>query len=48
MIKIIIQIFMLLLIIGTIKVIKENNLKCKIESYILSIILYTIILMLLF
>lgn len=46
--KIIIQVIMVLLIIGTIKKIKNNNLKYKIESYILSIVIYTIIIMLLF
>lgn len=45
--KIIILILLILLIIGTIKTIKENNLKYKIESYILSIILYVVIIMLL-
>lgn len=46
--KIIIQVIMVLLIIGTIKMIKDNNLKYRIESYILSIVIYTIIIMLLF
>lgn len=46
--KIIIQVIMVLLIIGTIKMIRDNNLKYKIESYILSIIIYTVIIMLLF
>lgn len=46
--KAIIQIIMFLLIIGTIKIIKNDNLKYKIESYIISIVIYTIIIMLLF
>lgn len=46
--KIIIQVIMVLLIIGTIKMIKDNNIKYRIESYILSIVIYTIIIMLLF
>lgn len=48
MIKTIIQVFMSLLIIATIKKIKDNDLKYKIESYIISIVIYTIIIMLLF
>lgn len=46
--KIILQLLMVVLIIGTIKRIKDNDLKYKIESYILSIIIYTVVIMLLF
>ena len=46
--KVIIQIIMFLLIIGTIKIIKKDNLKYKIENYIISIVIYTAIIMLLF
>lgn len=46
--KVIIQIIIFLLIIGTIKTIKEDNLKYKIENYIISIVIYTVIIMLLF
>lgn len=48
MIKIILQIILGLMILGTIKMIKENKIKYSIESYIISIIIYTIIIMLLF
>ena len=47
-VRIIIQVSMVLLILGTIKIIKGNKLKYSIESYIISIIIYTIIIMLLF
>ena len=46
--KVVIQIIMFLLIIGTIKIIKKDNLKYKIENYIISIVIYTVIIMLLF
>ena len=46
--KLIIQIIMFLLIIGTIKIIKKDNLKYKIENYIISIVIYIVIIMLLF
>lgn len=46
--KIILQLLMVVLIIGTIKRIKDNDLKYKIESYILSVIIYTVVIMLLF
>lgn len=46
--KVIIQIIMFLLIIGTIKLIKNNNMKYKIENYIISIVIYIVIIMLLF
>lgn len=48
MLKIIIQIVLLLMILGTIKTIKDNKMKCRIESYIVSIVIYTVIIMLLF
>jgi len=46
--KTIIQIIMFLLITKTNEKIKNNDLKYGIESYILSIVIYTIIIMLLF
>ncbi|MCI7554461.1 MAG: hypothetical protein MST00_03425 [Tenericutes bacterium] len=48
MIKIVLQILLVLLIIGTIKDIKKGNLRYGIESYILSIIIYTILIIILF
>lgn len=48
MLKTIIQIIMLLLIFGTIKMIKDSKIKYRIESYIISIVIYTVIIMLLF
>ena len=48
MVKMIIQLLMIFMIIGTISMIKKNNLKYPVESYILSIVIYTIIIMLLF
>ena len=47
MLKIFLQIILVLLIIGTIKIIKQNRLKYKIESYLISIVIYTILIMLL-
>lgn len=46
--KIAIQVFLVILILGTIKLIKTNKMKYSIEHYIISIIIYTIIIMLLF
>lgn len=46
--KIIVQIVFSFLILGSIKMIKDNKLKYPVESYIISIIIYTIIIMLLF
>ncbi len=48
MIRIIIQIILGLMILGTIKMIKENKLKYSIENYIISIVIYTVIIVLLF
>ncbi|MCM1052461.1 MAG: hypothetical protein NC483_00565 [Ruminococcus sp.] len=48
MLKILIQIFLTILIIATIKLIKDNKIKYPIESYIISIVIYTIVIMLLF
>lgn len=48
MIKLFLQIILSFMILATIKIIKDNKMKVKIESYILSIVIYTIIIMLLF
>ena len=48
MLKIIIQIIMVLMILGTIKLIKENKMVVPIENYIISIVIYTIVIMFLF
>lgn len=46
--KIFLQVILGLMILGTIKMIKDNKIKYSIESYIISIVIYTIIIMLLF
>lgn len=43
MLKKLFQLFLFILIIGTINTIKKGNLKYSLESYILSIITYSII-----
>lgn len=48
MIRTIIQIVLVLMILGTIKKIKDNKLKHQIEYYVASIVIYTIIIMFLF
>ena len=48
MIKIITQLFMVLMILKTINIIKKNEIKLRIENYIISIVIYTIVIMLLF
>ena len=48
MIKTVLQILLVLLIIGTIKDIKKGNLRYGVESYILSIIIYTVLIMIMF
>lgn len=48
MFKIIIQLFMVLMILKTIDIIKKNEIKVEIENYIISIVIYTIIIMSLF
>ena len=48
MIKIITQLFMTLMILKTINIIKKNEIKLGIENYIISIVIYTIVIMLLF
>lgn len=45
---ILIQILFAILIIATIKTIKNGKIKYPIESYLISIVIYTIIIMLLF
>lgn len=48
MLKIILQLILIGMIAMTIRDIKKGNLKFGIESYIISIIIYTILIMLLF
>lgn len=48
MLKIIIRIILALMILGTIKMIKKGKLIVPIENYIISIVIYTVIIMLLF
>ena len=46
--KMIIQIILVLITLATIKLIKNNELKYRVESYIYSIIIYVVLIILLF